>query len=87
MILYSPGTNMATLHDHVAAVTRDYIAQPRICYKTVIGVSGPLIVLDEIKFPKYAEVVNVHLADGTERKGQVLEVSGSKAVVQVSIVS
>lgn len=70
--------------EHVAAVQRDYIAQPRLCYKTVTGVNGPLVILDDVKFPKFAEIVNLHLADGTERKGQVLEVSGSKAVVQVS---
>jgi len=69
--------------DQVAAVTRDYIAQPHLRYKTVTGVNGPLVILDDVKFPKFAEIVNLHLADGTERKGQVLEVSGSKAVVQV----
>ncbi|RXG58421.1 V-type proton ATPase subunit B [Armadillidium vulgare] len=69
--------------EHTAAVTRDYIAQPRLRYKTVTGVNGPLVILDDVKFPKFAEIVNLHLADGTERKGQVLEVSGSKAVVQV----
>ena len=37
------------------------------------------------QFPKYAEIVNLTLADGTIRSGQVLEVSGSKAVVQVSL--
>ena len=37
------------------------------------------------QFPKYAEIVNLTLADGTRRSGQVLEVSGSKAVVQVGI--
>jgi len=50
----------------------------------VSGVNGPLVILDEVKFPKYAEIVQLHLADGTIRSGQVLEVSGSKAVVQVS---
>ncbi|KAG0714959.1 V-type proton ATPase subunit B [Chionoecetes opilio] len=69
--------------EQIAAVQRDYIAQPRLCYKTVTGVNGPLVILDDVKFPKFAEIVNLHLADGTERKGQVLEVSGSKAVVQV----
>lgn len=54
-------------------------------YKTVSGVNGPLVILDEVKFPKYAEIVQLRLADGTIRSGQVLEVSGSKAVVQVSI--
>lgn len=36
-----------------------------------------------MKFPKYAEIVQLKLADGSLRSGQVLEVSGSKAVVQV----
>lgn len=47
------------------------------------GVNGPLVILDEVKFPKFAEIVQLRLADGTVRSGQVLEVSGSKAVVQV----
>ena len=54
-----------------------------IAYRTVSGVNGPLVILDDVKFPKYAEIVNLRLADGTVRSGQVLEVSGSKAVVQV----
>ncbi|KAL6345020.1 hypothetical protein AAG906_007751 [Vitis piasezkii] len=33
--------------------------------------------------PKYQEIVNIHLGDGTTRRGQVLEVYGDKAVVQV----
>ncbi|EEC16877.1 vacuolar H+-ATPase V1 sector, subunit B, putative [Ixodes scapularis] len=69
--------------EHALAVSRDYISQPRLVYKTVCGVNGPLVILDEVKFPKYAEIVHLVLADGTTRTGQVLEVSGSKAVVQV----
>lgn len=42
-----------------------------------------MVILDEVKFPKFAEIVQLRLADGTVRSGQVLEVSGSKAVVQV----
>lgn len=68
---------------HVMAVKRDYISQPRLTYKTVTGVNGPLVILDDVKFPKYSEIVKLRLHDGTERTGQVLEVSGSKAVVQV----
>jgi V-type H+-transporting ATPase subunit B len=49
----------------------------------VSGVNGPLVILDEVKFPKFAEIVQLRLSDGTIRSGQVLEVSGSKAVVQV----
>ncbi|GLV34391.1 Vacuolar H[+]-ATPase 55kD subunit [Carabus blaptoides fortunei] len=73
----------AAFKEHVLAVSRDFISQPRITYKTVFGVNGPLVILDEVKFPKYAEIVQLKLADGTIRSGQVLEVSGSKAVVQV----
>ena len=55
------------LIDQAAAITRDYIAQPRITYKTVSGVNGPLVILDDVKFPKFAEIVNLRLADGTHR--------------------
>uniref|UniRef100_A0A3B3XCE1 ATPase F1/V1/A1 complex alpha/beta subunit N-terminal domain-containing protein n=1 Tax=Poecilia mexicana TaxID=48701 RepID=A0A3B3XCE1_9TELE len=68
---------------HAMAVSRDYISQPRLTYKTVSGVNGPLVILDQVKFPKYAEIVHLTLPDGTKRSGQVLEVTGSKAVVQV----
>ena len=33
---------------------------------------------------RYAEIVNVKLGDGSVRKGQVLEIAGKRAVVQVS---
>ena len=33
--------------------------------------------------PKYAEIVEIRLGDGTLRRGQVLEVDGTRAVVQV----
>uniref|UniRef100_A0A7N5P2L8 Uncharacterized protein n=1 Tax=Ailuropoda melanoleuca TaxID=9646 RepID=A0A7N5P2L8_AILME len=37
--------------EQAAAVTRDYISQPRLTYKTVSGVNGPLVILDQVKFP------------------------------------
>jgi len=46
-------------------------------------VNGPLVILDNVKFPKFAEIVTLTLPDGTKRAGQVLEVSGRRAVVQV----
>ncbi|RLM78523.1 V-type proton ATPase subunit B 2-like [Panicum miliaceum] len=52
-------------------------------YRTVSGVAGPLVILDKVKGPKYQETVNIRLGDGTTRRGQVLEVDGEKAVVQV----
>jgi V-type H+-transporting ATPase subunit B len=33
--------------------------------------------------PRYAEIVDIRLGDGTFRRGQVLEVDGSRAIVQV----
>jgi len=36
-----------------------------------------------LNFRRYAEIVNVVLADGEIRQGQVLEIVGSKAVVQI----
>ncbi|XP_069756149.1 V-type proton ATPase subunit B, kidney isoform [Narcine bancroftii] len=65
------------------AASRNYCSQPRLTYKTVSAVNGPLVVLDAVKFPRYAEIVHLTLPDGSIRSGQVLEVSGSKAVVQV----
>ena len=68
---------------NAAAVTRDYIVNPVLDYRTVTSVNGPLVVLDNIKGPKFNEIVNIKLGDGSVRKGQVLEVTGNKAVVQV----
>nr|Q38681.1 RecName: Full=V-type proton ATPase subunit B 1; Short=V-ATPase subunit B 1; AltName: Full=Vacuolar proton pump subunit B 1 [Acetabularia acetabulum]BAA09099.1 adenosine triphosphatase B subunit [Acetabularia acetabulum] len=68
---------------NVEAVTRDYICEPRIEYRTVGGVSGPLVVVELVKRPKFAEIVNIRLGNGTSRRGQVLEVDGNRAVVQV----
>lgn len=68
---------------HLKAVTQDYNIAPRIDYRTVLDVEGPLVVLDNVKFPKYAEIVNVRLGNGVMRKGQVLEIKGKQAVVQI----
>lgn len=66
-----------------AAAEEDYSVKPRLDYRTVAAVNGPLVVLDNVKFPRYAEIVNLTLGDGSKRRGQVLEVNGDKAVVQV----
>lgn len=67
----------------IDAVNRDYVLQPRLDYRTIGGVSGPLVIVDHVKKPRYAEIVNLKLGDGTSRRGQVLEVDGQRAVVQV----
>ncbi|CBY39635.1 unnamed protein product [Oikopleura dioica] len=58
-------------------------SQPRVTYKTVTGVNGPLVILDKVKYAKFAEIVQLTLLDGSKRTGQILEVHGDKAVVQV----
>jgi len=68
---------------NASAAVRDYSVDPRIEYRTILGVQGPLVILDNIKGPKFAEIVNVSLGNGETRVGQVLEVSGNKAVVQI----
>ncbi|ORZ13437.1 P-loop containing nucleoside triphosphate hydrolase protein [Lobosporangium transversale] len=68
---------------HAAAVTRNYAIEPRLDYRTIAGVNGPLVMLDNVKFPKYSEIVELTLPDGTKRAGEVLEVQGKRAVVQV----
>jgi len=68
---------------HIDAVSRDYIVDPIVDYRTVAGVEGPLVILDNVKFPKFAEIVNVHLSNGEIRRGQVLEISGKRAVIQI----
>ncbi|WVR09549.1 hypothetical protein IAU60_006618 [Kwoniella sp. DSM 27419] len=55
---------------NAAAAVREYNIDPRM------GRS-------RLKFPSYNEIVQLTLPDGTVRGGQVLEVSGKKAIVQV----
>ncbi|CAK9046213.1 V-type proton ATPase subunit B (V-ATPase subunit B) (Vacuolar proton pump subunit B) [Durusdinium trenchii] len=69
---------------NAAAAQRDYKAvYPRIDYRTITGVEGPLVIMENVKFPTYGEIVNVNLSDGSVRQGQILEVNKKKAIVQV----
>lgn len=56
---------------------------PRVTYNTVSSINGPLVVLEGVKYPRFNEIVDLTLPDGSVRAGQVLEVKGSRAVVQV----
>ncbi|POS74506.1 vacuolar membrane ATPase-2 [Diaporthe helianthi] len=60
-----------------------YSVVPHLRYNTVGGVNGPLVILEDVKFPQYNEIVSLTLPDGTKRQGQVLEARGNRAVVQV----
>jgi len=68
---------------HKQAVVRDYVCNPRLDYRTITGVNGPLVILENVRLPKFAEIVNLTLSNGETRHGQVLEIAGNKAVVQV----
>uniref|UniRef100_A0A671QVA5 Vacuolar proton pump subunit B n=2 Tax=Sinocyclocheilus TaxID=75365 RepID=A0A671QVA5_9TELE len=76
------GSKHVAVRENVLAVTRDYISQPRLILDvTLTSCSVAFVYL--VQFPRYAEIVHLTLPDGTKRSGQVLEVTGSKAVVQV----
>ena len=60
-----------------------YQIKPRVDYRTIVGVEGPLVIMENVKFPTFGEIVNVNLSDGSVRKGQILEVNKKKAIVQV----
>lgn len=57
--------------------------KPRLKYNTIGGINGPLVILENVKFPRFNEIVSLTLPDGSERSGQVLEARGDRAVVQV----
>lgn len=65
------------------AVTQNFSLNPHLTYNTVQSVNGPLVILDKVKYPRYGEIVSLSLPDGSSRQGQVLEVKGNRAVVQV----
>jgi V/A-type H+-transporting ATPase subunit B len=52
-------------------------------YTSVSEVTGPLMIVENIKGVSYNEVVKIKLASGEERTGQVLEAFMDKAIVQV----
>jgi V/A-type H+/Na+-transporting ATPase subunit B len=52
-------------------------------YQTVESVAGPLMLVAGVDGVKYQELVQITLPSGEIRRGQVLEVEGDKALVQV----
>ncbi len=52
-------------------------------YRTLTYVTGPLIFVENVHKVAYNEMVAVLMPDGSERSGQVLEVAGTTAVIQV----
>jgi len=52
-------------------------------YKSVRGLEGPLMIVEGVKGIKYGELSDVELPDGTIRRGQVLETSEERALIQL----
>jgi vacuolar-type H+-ATPase subunit B/Vma2 len=52
-------------------------------YKTVSEISGPLMMVEGVEGAKYGHIVDIELADGSTRHGQILQVEKDKVLVQV----
>jgi len=52
-------------------------------YRTISGISGPLIIVEKVADVKYDELVEIQLGSGEIRRGRVLEITTDKALVQV----
>ncbi|HOE56059.1 MAG TPA: V-type ATP synthase subunit B [Bacillota bacterium] len=52
-------------------------------YKTIKEVAGPLMFVDQVEGVKFNELVEIEMKSGEQRRGRVLEVSGSTALVQL----
>ncbi|MCC5888957.1 MAG: V-type ATP synthase subunit B [Alkalibacterium sp.] len=52
-------------------------------YKTVTEVVGPLMTVEGVEGVKFDELVDIEMQTGERRRGQVLEINGDKAVVQL----
>ena len=52
-------------------------------YQTVTEISGPLMMVEMVDQAKYGHIVDIELADGSIRHGQILQVENDKVLVQV----
>ena len=52
-------------------------------YRTVKQIAGPLMLVEGVEGITYGELTDIKLADGSSRRGRVLEVTGTRAMVQV----
>ena len=52
-------------------------------YKTITKIAGPLVFFEKTEPIGYGELVNLVLADGTMKRGQVLDTSDELVVVQI----
>ena len=52
-------------------------------YRTIKEVAGPLMLVDQVEGVTYDELVEIEQADGSIRRGKVLEIDGDKALLQL----
>ncbi|KXO16214.1 V-type ATP synthase subunit B [Peptoniphilus sp. GNH] len=52
-------------------------------YKSVTEVVGPLMIVEGVEGVTYEELVDIQLQNGEKRRGRVIEIEGSKAMVQI----
>lgn len=52
-------------------------------YRSVREISGPIIIVEGVEGVSYSEVVEITTPDNTKKHGQVLEVDGDVAIIQV----
>jgi len=46
---------------NAAAATRNYTVDPRLEYKTISAVNGPLVILENVKSPKFGTLLSFML--------------------------
>jgi V/A-type H+-transporting ATPase subunit B len=56
-----------------------------IDYRTLSHISGPLLIVENVRNVGYNEIVELRGTDGQARRGQVLEVDRGRAVIQVFV--
>jgi len=52
-------------------------------YQTVAEIYGPLMLVESVDAAKFGHIVDIEIADGTVRHGQILQVEKDKVLVQV----
>lgn len=52
-------------------------------YRTATEIVGPLMAVEQVEGVKYDELVEIRMESGEIRRGQVLEVDGDRALVQI----
>ncbi len=62
-------------------MARDKLVQAE--YRTISDIAGPLVFVKKVKGVSFGEMVEIETVEGLVRKGQVIELNGDLAIVQV----